>query len=181
MDQQLFENVEAFIDRHSGLDGPDAREAIRAIAQGETRHLPEAATIDGQAIRSALLAALGAAVVPVAATPFQPTPPTSGSGMCAESRRVAFRAVAGPSLLAMADALAASALPDEQAMRAIETARQNLPAASFPAGYLTIEQRAAGQPEMGATFEMPMGGGDKEQAARTGWAKAFAKTERSAG
>lgn len=183
-----------FLDKHTDCSEDLAREVIRAASAGQAVDLPVALDFAGEVLRAQLaviLSACGHTVVahaplasapaPVATTPERKAEPAAK--LSAESRRTVFRAAAGPRLQAFADALAATEVSDEQALSTIETARANLPpeatkaASGLPAGYMTIEERARGLPELGPSAP-PL---SRAEAAAEGWKAAFSKAENRGG
>ena len=185
----VISDLGRYLDRHTECSEDVAREVIRAASAGQAVDLPVAIDFAGEVLRGQLVTILGVGSVglsPAASAPATSTPAPKAepaTSLSVESRRAIFRAAAGPRLEAFADALAATEVSDEQALRTIEAARKNLPpetamaAFGFPAGYTTVEERARGLPEMGPSAP-PM---SKAEAAAEGWKAAFSKAERRGG
>lgn len=178
---QAVADLGRFLDRHTEANETDARAILRAASSGQPIILPDAVDYAGEVLRSQLLsifrAAAGEAVPTQAVSPAaSPEPPAPNSvvlsAMPFESRQIAFRAIAGPRLEAMADALAATTVSLDEGTRAIQTARDNLP----PEGRRTptIAERAAGQEEFGSSHEAPV---TPKSMAADGWKKAFAAAQ----
>ena len=181
----VIADLARFLDLHPECTEDLAREVIRAASAGQAVDLPVAIDFAGEVLRGQLVTILGVGSVglsPAASTPVParstPAPKAEpATSLSVESRRTVFRAAAGPRLVAFADALAETSVPDEQALGTIEVARANLPpeatraAFGFPEGYLTVEERARDLPEMGPSAP-PM---SKAEAAAEGWKAAFSK------
>ncbi|CUX08631.1 hypothetical protein [Agrobacterium deltaense] len=182
---QSISDLSRFLDRHTEISEADARALLRAASSGQPINLPDAIDFSGEVLRGQLAAifrsipALAGETAPVlAVNPIAvPEPPTSEAlappaPMSFENRQIAFRAIAGPRLEAMADALAATTVSLDEGTRAIQTARENLP----PEGRRTptIAERAAGQEEFGSSHEAPV---TPKSMAADGWKKAFATAQ----
>ncbi|MCA2378606.1 hypothetical protein ATU3C_17770 [Agrobacterium genomosp. 3 str. RTP8] len=179
---QAISDLGRFLDRHTEISEADARAMLRAASSGQPITMPDAVDYAGEVLRSQLLsifrAAAGEAVPTQAVSPAaSPEPPASEAlappaPMSFESRQIAFRAIAGPRLEAMADALAVTTVSLDEGTRAIQTARENLP----PEGRRTptIAERAAGQEEFGGSYEVSV---PPKSKAADGWKKAFATAQ----
>ncbi len=179
---QSISDLGRFLDRHTEISEADARAMLRAASSGQPITMPDAIDYAGEVLRSQLLsifrAAAGEAVPTQAVSPAaSPEPPAPNAvvpsaPMSFESRQIAFRAIAGPRLEAMADALAATSVTLDEGTRAIQTARANLPAEGRRTP--TIAERAAGQEEFGSSHEAPV---TPKSMAADGWKKAFATAQ----
>lgn len=184
---QAVADLGRFLDRHTEANETDARAILRAASSGQPISLPDAIDFAGEVLRSQLLAVLpsmalksdAAAASTAASTTASASPSPSKAEadnppvpMSFESRQIAFRAIAGQRLVAMADALAATSVTLDEGTRAIQTARENLP----PEGRRTqtIAERAAGQAEFGGSYEVSV---TPKSKAADGWKKAFATAQ----
>lgn len=182
MDNSILDRIERFAVMHCGIDGPDARNLCRAFYQREAVDLPMPATEVGRSERALLASAIAAALahsLPEAVA-GQASPLPSGSlaspllpELTGDARAAAIRAMAGPSLSEMAEALIASQVSVSDAFNAIAQVRAQT---SAQARYPSTEERHAGQIEFGAgSFEPRM---SRSDTANAGWKKAFASAER---
>lgn len=164
VDDALLEAISSYVETYSGLDGPEAREGVRQFFAGETTFLPVALSPEGEAVRAGLMARLSpVAGVTGGASSARPEP-----AMTQETRAVLFRAMAGPRLLAFADALTATGTSIEEGKAAIAIAQANLPP-ERPA-VPSVAERATGQVEFGGgAFDRV----SPAEQAKAGWRQAF--------
>ena len=176
-----------FLNKHTDCSEDLARKVIRAASSGHAVDLPPALDFAGEVLRGQLTVILGSAAAPVAAgkspaaVVSTPSKRERSIPLPVESRQTVFRAAAGHRLEVFADALAATSVPDEEALRTIEAAKANLPpeatSPALPEDYMTIAERASGLPEIGSSFaSSPLSCSERTKA---GWQRAFAKAEQS--
>lgn len=182
---QSIADLGRFLYQHTDCSEKSARSIIRAASAGQPISLPNALDLGGEVLRGQLATIFK--LIPSVAGDAIAAPPLVASGastpapaeaknpapaMSFESRRIAFRAIAGPRLEAMADALAATSVSLDEGTRAIQTARANLP----PEGRRTptIAERAAGQEEFGGSYEPPS---TPKGRAADGWKRAIAAAQ----
>lgn len=184
---EAIDRLARFLDQHTFLPEKDCRALIRDAAAGLPITLPDAGDFAGEVLRAKLATIFSALAseptsatvevrqnVPAHTAPSAPSPAASLPEMTGDARAAAIRAMAGPDLAAVAEALVATNATMSDAHTVIMVVRAQI-AASAPPKYLSIAERHAGQVEIGGSFEPRM---FRSETVNVGWKKAFASAER---
>lgn len=185
---EAIDSLARFLDQHTFLPEEDCRALIRDAAAGLPITLPDAGDFAGEVLRAKLATIFSALAseptsataevkqnVPANTAPSAPSPAASLPEMTGDARAAAIRAMAGPDLAAVAEALIATSATMSDAHTVFMIARAQV-AASAPPKYLSVAERHASQVEIGGSFEPRM---SRSETANAGWKKAFASAERS--